>query len=150
MYVKLSNGKLEKYSLNNLYQDNPQTSFPENLSEELLANLGIYLLIPVDPPQVDYTKNVIEGEPKFIDGKYIQVWNIVDASSEEIKQRIKDQEITIRAERDQKLEKCDWVIIKNYENKVDVQESWLNYRQQLRDVPTQTGFPWNVIWPTQP
>lgn len=24
------------------------------------------------------------------------------------------------------------------------------YRQALRDVPSQAGFPWNVSWPAQP
>jgi len=27
---------------------------------------------------------------------------------------------------------------------------WATYRQALRDVPTQSGFPWEVTYPTQP
>ena len=27
---------------------------------------------------------------------------------------------------------------------------WQTYRQALRDVPTQEGFPWSVTWPEQP
>jgi hypothetical protein len=27
---------------------------------------------------------------------------------------------------------------------------WANYRQALRDLPTQAGFPWEVSWPTKP
>jgi hypothetical protein len=30
------------------------------------------------------------------------------------------------------------------------QTAWTVYRQALRDVPTQAGFPWSVDWPTQP
>jgi hypothetical protein len=28
--------------------------------------------------------------------------------------------------------------------------AWATYRQALRDVPSQAGFPWEVQWPTQP
>ena len=27
---------------------------------------------------------------------------------------------------------------------------WTTYRQALRDVPAQTGFPANITWPTEP
>jgi hypothetical protein len=27
---------------------------------------------------------------------------------------------------------------------------WQTYRQALRDVPTQSGYPVNVVWPTPP
>ena len=30
------------------------------------------------------------------------------------------------------------------------QQAWSTYRQALRDIPLQAGFPWNVSWPTQP
>ena len=29
-------------------------------------------------------------------------------------------------------------------------ETWRGYRQALLDVPSQEGFPWNVVWPNQP
>lgn len=28
--------------------------------------------------------------------------------------------------------------------------NWLDYRQALLDVPQQTGFPENIVWPTKP
>lgn len=31
-----------------------------------------------------------------------------------------------------------------------VRRSWANYRQALRDLPTQPGFPANVVWPIPP
>jgi len=30
------------------------------------------------------------------------------------------------------------------------QAAWAQYRQALRDIPQQDGFPENVIWPTKP
>ncbi len=31
-----------------------------------------------------------------------------------------------------------------------ITDEWRVYRQALRDVPKQSGFPTNVIWPTEP
>ena len=29
-------------------------------------------------------------------------------------------------------------------------DAWATYRQALRDIPEQEGFPWNVVWPSRP
>tara|TARA_R100000541_G_scaffold58254_3_gene69256 strand:+ start:239 stop:424 length:186 start_codon:yes stop_codon:yes gene_type:complete len=31
-----------------------------------------------------------------------------------------------------------------------VPDAWRTYRQLLRDVPTQSGFPTDVTWPVEP
>jgi len=31
-----------------------------------------------------------------------------------------------------------------------VPDAWKTYRQALRDVPTQSGFPTDVTWPVEP
>lgn len=53
-----------------------------------------------------------------------------------------------RGDRDYLLKKCDWT------QGADVPEgtknNWIEYRQALRDVPTQEGFPYEVIWPEVP
>lgn len=39
------------------------------------------------------------------------------------------------------------------DNKVwpdNVPDAWRTYRQALRDVPAQSGFPTNVTWPSEP
>lgn len=32
----------------------------------------------------------------------------------------------------------------------DQQQAWADYRQALLDVPSQSGFPHDVVWPTKP
>jgi hypothetical protein len=62
---------------------------------------------------------------------------------------IKDAEcaVIIRQERSTKLKECDWTQLADSPvNK----ETWATYRQSLRDVPLQEGFPWTITWPTQP
>lgn len=33
---------------------------------------------------------------------------------------------------------------------VEKQEEWKQYRLDLKDIPQQDGFPYNVVWPTKP
>jgi len=53
----------------------------------------------------------------------------------------------IRQERSVKLKECDWT--QTADSPVN-KETWATYRQSLRDVPSQEGFPWTITWPTQP
>lgn len=53
-----------------------------------------------------------------------------------------------REDRNRRLKQTDWT------QAPDVPEAtrtaWLSYRQALRDVPTQSGFPAEITWPTPP
>ena len=52
----------------------------------------------------------------------------------------------VRQERDQLLQQTDWMA----NSDVTMSDDWRTYRQALRDVPTQEGFPNDVTWPTKP
>jgi len=53
----------------------------------------------------------------------------------------------VRAQRDRLLTASDWTQVADAP--VD-QAAWATYRQALRDIPQQAGFPATVVWPTQP
>tara|TARA_R110000851_G_scaffold133828_1_gene268832 strand:- start:55 stop:336 length:282 start_codon:yes stop_codon:yes gene_type:complete len=53
----------------------------------------------------------------------------------------------IRTERDAKLTESDWTQV--VDAPVD-QAAWATYRQGLRAIPDQAGFPNEVNWPTEP
>ena len=61
-----------------------------------------------------------------------------------------EQAKSVRTSRDDKLKETDWVVIKNLELNANIPGAWEVYRQALRDIPTQAGFPWTITWPTQP
>jgi hypothetical protein len=44
----------------------------------------------------------------------------------------------------------DWTQLPNGPLTQQQQEAWAVYRQQLRDIPQQSGYPFNVVWPTPP
>ena len=61
--------------------------------------------------------------------------------------------------RQQQLDDSDYIVIRHRDQVADgvtptltdaQYQSWLNYRQLLRDVPTQSGYPTNVTWPDRP
>jgi hypothetical protein len=65
-------------------------------------------------------------------------------------QKDAEQSQAMREQRSQKLKETDWVVVKHLERNENIPGAWEVYRQALRDVPTQQGFPWNVTWPEEP
>jgi hypothetical protein len=61
-----------------------------------------------------------------------------------------NQELSVKLQRDDLLYKSDWTQIPNNPLAPEQQEAWAVYRQELRDVTSQSGYPFNVIWPTPP
>ena len=56
----------------------------------------------------------------------------------------------VRERRDRFLTETDWVVVKHNELGTSIPQEWLDYRQALRDITEQSGFPDNVEWPTAP
>ena len=56
----------------------------------------------------------------------------------------------IKTERNKKLYLSDWRVIKSLESNQLQDFEWMAYRQALRDMTEQAGFPDNVVWPVEP
>ncbi len=56
----------------------------------------------------------------------------------------------VRSRRDTLLRSCDWVVGSDAPLTSDQVATWETYRQALRDLPAQTGFPTQVTWPNLP
>ena len=56
----------------------------------------------------------------------------------------------VRVQRDNLIAESDWRVIKALELGETVPTDWATYRQALRDVPAQEGFPTDVTWPVAP
>lgn len=57
------------------------------------------------------------------------------------------KQIIERAKRDFLLEKSDWTQVADVP--VD-KAAWAEYRQKLRDLPNQPGWPSEINWPKKP
>lgn len=65
--------------------------------------------------------------------------------------RLQQEQITeLRNERNQRLTDCDWTQLADSPLDPDTKNAWALYREALRMVPQQDGFPNNVTWPPKP
>jgi len=89
-----------------------------------------------------YTKYILG--PVFTDNE-----EVTAAEQEAAYKAMKDAEQakSVRTQRGEKLKECDWTQVADAP--VD-QAAWATYRQALRDVTAQAGFPWTIDWPTMP
>jgi len=150
MHVLVNNGNVENYpyTIGNLRRDNPHTSFPKKPSDELLENFGMFRVTKVDRPEYDHTKNIAEGNPVQINGVWTQVWDVTDASAEEIAERTAQQAQNMRVERDLLIAETDYLALTDN----TLTEAMATYRQALRDITEHANFPYleEADWPTKP
>jgi len=98
-----------------------------------------------------YTKYILG--PVFADRAAVGTEPAKTASEQEAEYKaMKDAEQakSVRADRDARLAGCDWRVIKALEGNQPQDFAWASYRQALRDITAQAGFPWTINWPTQP
>jgi hypothetical protein len=89
-----------------------------------------------------YTKYILG--PVFTDNE-----DATAAEQEATYKAMKDAEFATnaRSQRDKLLAESDWTQV------IDApvnQEAWATYRQSLRNVPQQDGFPTTIVWPVKP
>lgn len=152
MLALIQNGNVVRYPYSEaeFRRDNAGTSFPENIPDKTLAEYGAFRVFSdVHPPYDPTTQKVEEGIP-FFNGytqRWTQSWKIVDMTQQEIELRTAARADQVRDERNRLIAESDWTQLQDTPvNK----ETWAIYRQALRDIPEQSGFPWNVEWPTKP
>ena len=95
-----------------------------------------------------YTKYVLG--PVFVDRPATATEpakTAVEQEAEYKAQKDAEQAKNMRAQRNQKLKDSDWSQVADAPVDKTV---WATYRQALRDVPSQAGFPWDINWPDAP
>lgn len=139
------------YSITDLRRDNPGTSFPRFPSDDTLEAFGVVTVAATERPAYDpVTQDLTELAPVLTDGVWAQVWAVTDASADEIAARTENQAQSVKAERNARLQESDWIVIVHSEQGTPVPPEWMTYRQALREVADQPGFPFDVTWPVKP
>jgi len=85
-----------------------------------------------------YNKTTGDGAV-FDDAEDMSNWPDFQADS------VAASETQVRAQRDALLAASDYMALADR-----ITDDWRTYRQSLRDVPAQSGFPTNVTWPFEP
>ena len=144
MFIKLTNGTPAKYTLGQLRRDNPPTSFPKLIPDDLLASYDVYPYTrPIAPEYDSLTHRLTDGAFEQVDGAWVLPYVVEQ-------QPLEQAERNIRSRRDGLLQETDWIVIKSYERGQNIPAEWELYRQALRDITEQAGFPYEVTWPTKP
>jgi Phage tail assembly chaperone protein len=152
MFARVENNQVVEYPLSqfDIKKRFPNISFPSDFSSALPPT---YVRVqPSSQPLVDELKIVSEGTPTIFDGVWTQVWVETDKYTDEElasynakKEEEKKEEV--RDIRNSLLSSSDWTQVTDSPvNKTE----WAIYRQALRDVTAQQGFPFNVQWPVKP
>ena len=114
---------------------------------EVLDSLGADVVL--DGPQAQPTRYQVafaDGVEQ-IDGAWYTKYSVADMDDEAKAAKDAEQAKSVRDQRNTKLSESDWTQVADAP--VD-KAAWATYRQALRDITTQTGFPWEVTWPDAP
>ena len=118
----------------------------ETTTTEVLEALGADVIFEGPQAQPTRYQTAYRDGVEQIDGKWYTKYSVADIDDEAKTAKDVEQAKSVRTTRNEKLKDSDWTQIADAP--VD-KEIWATYRQALRDVPTQSGFPWEVTWPTQ-
>jgi hypothetical protein len=141
MFAKISNGAVERfpYTLSDLRRENPNVSFPATVPDAELATYGVERVTATTAPASNARTHTLERSCSLVDGVWTEVWT-------ETQRDLAVAEKNIREQRNELLSQTDWTQLSDS----SVASTWTTYRQELRDVPAQEGFPYSVTWPTEP
>lgn len=124
----------------------PNVSFPASgPSDEYLAGAGaVKVNMFLDHDRA--TQKLVSCEPYVQDG-WAYVVRVEDKTAEDLAADVAAESARVRSTRNRLLAESDWTQV--LDAPVD-RAAWANYRQALRDVTLQAGFPSNVTWPSKP
>lgn len=149
MYRVRSTGEVKSQGeIRSLY---PNTSFPSQWSPELVEELGLDPVFESPTPSTTiYQTAYKDGVEQDAKGRWLWKWSIseMDADGKAVKDA--EQAKAVRDRRNRLIAECDWLVIKAAETGVPLAADWGAYRQSLRDIPSQAGFPYNITWPEKP
>jgi hypothetical protein len=170
MFVKLTNGNVDQfpYTIGQFRRDNPNTSFPAQIPNTILRRYAVYEVTELAKPSYDpLVQTLVVGTPTR---EVIRMKTEADCTDPETGEVDTDQvgqplygnewevsytaqnmeqataESNVRARRDSLLQETDWMALSD----VTMSSEMTTYRQALRDIPAQSGFPFSVTWPNKP
>ena len=125
----------------------PNTSLPVPLTESAINGLGGDVVFEGPYPVATRYQTVVRQGVIMIGDKWHTNYVAVDLPPEACAALDAQQAAAVRAYRNARLAACDWTQLSD----APVDDlAWAVYRQALRDITSQPGFPWDVTWPVEP
>jgi hypothetical protein len=119
----------------------------DQTTPEILQALGADMVLEGPQAQPTRYQTTFRDGVQQIDGQWYTKYSVADLDADGIAAKDAEQAKAVRTDRDQRLKDSDWTQGKDIPDAIS--QPWAIYRQALRDVPSQTGFPWDVQWPTK-
>lgn len=116
-------------------------------TDEVLEALGADVVFEGPQAQPTRYQTAFRDGVEQVNGKWYTKYSVADMDADAVAAKDAEQAKNMRAQRNQKLKDSDWSQVADAP--VD-KAAWAAYRQALRDVPSQAGFPWEVTWPSTP
>ena len=154
-----------------LRQENKHMSLPEAWTDATLEALGVARVTKTTAPDVSQWQITVKDGVELVDGVWQEKWVTQEMFTEyteevtdeegvttTVTHTVQDQkdaktaadnaalEATERSTRDDLLKATDHYGLYDITMSADITA----YRQALRDVPQQKGFPGTITWPTKP
>lgn len=142
-YAKVENGTVVKYpyTVADMKTDFPEVDFSAGLTDEILTSCFAVEVkmgtIPTHSSSTHIFRTTVEINE---DGEAIAVITATE-------RRLEEAAFNLRHSRDIALQNTDWVVTRAYEEGKPVPANYIAYRNALRDLPAQEGFPYAYVWP---
>ena len=139
------------------------TSFPKPLTLDILDSFGVDAILegPQATTTPPYEISVRQGIEE-INGNWFTKYVVGPVFTDTEDRTAAEQEAEykagidnrasegVRTQRDKLLQETDWVVIKAKETGTNLSAAFKDYRQALRNITLQDGFPHNIVWPDKP
>ena len=143
---------------------NKNMSMPKIWGEGVYEALGVEVVFetPKPSPSGIYKKVIRNGVEQNDKDQWVQAWveqdMFEDTTVDDVTTTKADHEAAyqakldattaeaVRNQRNNLLAETDWMGLSD----VTMSSNWATYRQALRDVPSQSGFPDDITWPEKP
>lgn len=129
----------------------PGCQVQETPTNDVIGPYGyeIFVHTPEPTPGVFEHRAIVTG---YVcnDGTWTQQWECLPFTTEEIQVRTNKEWDFFRTKRNAFLRLTDWTQVTDAPVTEQQRTDWTVYRQQLRDLPSITTDPFNILWPTPP
>lgn len=119
----------------------------DTLTHDVAESLGVDVVL--EGPQASPTRyqTAYRDGVEQIGGAWFTKYSVADIDADAIASKDAEQAKAMREQRNTKLSDSDWTQLAD--STAD-KTTWAAYRQALRDLTKQSGFPWEVTWPDAP
>lgn len=153
MFIKVTSGQpvgdaIFDHQFYALYNN---VSFTIPIASEDVVSRGFAFYQESSSPELGRYEVAEPSTPvQVADDLWEQGWSIRQMTGDESADVDSKQEVSVRNERNNLLNATDWTQFNDSPLSEADKEFWATYRDSLRDVPAQSGFPWDIVWPELP